>query len=48
MPTIVDKVLRIGEGRILKKLSGIAQQVNALEDSFVALSLIHISEPHET
>ena len=38
MPSILDKVLRIGEGRIVKKLSGIADQVNALEDSFTALS----------
>ena len=34
MPAILDKVLRFGEGRILKKLSAVAKQVNALEDSF--------------
>ena len=34
MPAILEKVLRFGEGRILKKLSAIAKQVNALEDSF--------------
>ncbi len=38
MPAILDKVLRFGEGRILKKLSGIAKQVNALEDSFQEFS----------
>ena len=38
MPAVFEKILRIGEGRILKKLSGIAEQVNALEDSFVSLS----------
>lgn len=38
MTAILEKVLRLGEGRILKKLSGIAAQVNALEDSFTSLS----------
>lgn len=38
MPAILDRVLRFGEGRILKKLSGIAEQVNALEDSFQEFS----------
>jgi preprotein translocase subunit SecA len=38
VPAILDKVLRFGEGRILKKLSGIAKQVNALEDSFQEFS----------
>ena len=38
MAAILEKVLRFGEGRILKKLSGMAKQVNALEDSFEALS----------
>src|SRR5665647_2804154 len=38
VPSILDRVLRIGEGRILKKLANIAHQVNALEDSFSALS----------
>ena len=44
MPAILEKVLRLGEGRILKKLSGIAQQVNTLEDSFVALSDAELRE----
>ncbi|MFI2753026.1 preprotein translocase subunit SecA [Cellulomonas sp. P22] len=44
MPAILDKVLRFGEGRIVKKLSGIAQQVNALEDSFVSLSDAELRE----
>ncbi|KQT95906.1 MULTISPECIES: preprotein translocase subunit SecA [Sanguibacter] len=38
MAAILDKVLRFGEGRIVKKLSGLANQVNALEDSFEALT----------
>ncbi|MBI9116033.1 preprotein translocase subunit SecA [Sanguibacter suaedae] len=38
MVAILEKVLRFGEGRILKKLSGLAKQVNALEESFEALT----------
>jgi len=38
VPSILDRVLRIGEGRIVKRLAGLADQVNALEDSFTALS----------
>ncbi|GMA30650.1 preprotein translocase subunit SecA [Litorihabitans aurantiacus] len=38
MVSILDRVLRMGEGRILKKLHGIAAQVNALEDSFSDLT----------
>jgi preprotein translocase subunit SecA len=41
---ILEKVLRLGEGRILKKLSGIAQQVNALEDAFESLSDAELRE----
>ena len=44
MPAIFEKVLRLGEGRIIKKLSGIAQQVNHLEDSFTALSDAELRE----
>ena len=44
MPSILDRVLRIGEGRILKKLANIAHQVNALEDSFSALSDVELRE----
>jgi preprotein translocase subunit SecA len=36
--TILDKVLRIGEGRILRKLEGYAKSVNELEDAFSELS----------
>ncbi|TGJ97701.1 preprotein translocase subunit SecA, partial [Actinotalea fermentans ATCC 43279 = JCM 9966 = DSM 3133] len=38
MPAILEKVLRFGEGRILKKLSGLAEQVNKLEPSFEDLT----------
>jgi preprotein translocase subunit SecA len=35
---ILEKILRFGEGKILKKLNGIAQQVNALEDHYKAFT----------
>jgi preprotein translocase subunit SecA len=35
---ILDKVLRIGEGRILRKLEAYAEAVNALEDAFTGLT----------
>ncbi|PVU82080.1 preprotein translocase subunit SecA [Cellulomonas sp. WB94] len=44
MPAILEKVLRLGEGRIVKKLSGMANQVNALEDSFHSLSDAELRE----
>ncbi|HUS23040.1 MAG TPA: preprotein translocase subunit SecA [Aeromicrobium sp.] len=34
----MDKILRAGEGKILRQLSAIADQVNALEDEFRAMS----------
>ncbi len=38
MPVLFDKILRAGEGKILRKLHGIVGQVNAIEDDFSALS----------
>ncbi|MGY2874010.1 preprotein translocase subunit SecA [Marmoricola sp. URHA0025 HA25] len=38
MPAIVDKILRIGEGKILRQLDTIAKAVNSIEDDFVAMS----------
>ena len=38
MASILDKLLRAGEGKLLKKLSSIAQEVNALEQNFVELT----------
>ena len=38
MPAILDKLLRIGEGKILRQLEGISKAVNAIEDDFVAMS----------
>ncbi|WP_199907039.1 preprotein translocase subunit SecA [Aeromicrobium chenweiae] len=34
----MDKILRMGEGKVLKQLEAIAKQVNALEDEFRAMS----------
>jgi preprotein translocase subunit SecA len=36
--SLLDKILRAGEGRIVKKLEAIAVQVNALEEDFVDLT----------
>ena len=38
MPAFVDKILRAGEGRILRELSKVVALVNAQEDRFVAMS----------
>ena len=38
MPAIFDKLLRAGEGKILKQLQRIADQVNAAEDDTVAMT----------
>src|SRR6195952_1368244 len=36
--SLIDKVLRIGEGKILRQLEAIAKAVNAIEDDFVTMS----------
>ena len=38
MPAIVDSVLRAGEGRILRKLKRISEQINSIEEDFVKMS----------
>jgi preprotein translocase subunit SecA len=38
VPSILDSILRAGEGKILRQLKRIAQQVNSIEDDFVAMS----------
>ena len=38
MPAILDKLLRIGEGKILRHLEAISRAVNAIEDDFVAMT----------
>ena len=37
MPKFVERLLRAGEGRIVKRLEGIAAQVNAIEADFEKL-----------
>ncbi|UNX55826.1 preprotein translocase subunit SecA [Georgenia sp. TF02-10] len=44
MPTILDKILRAGEGRILKKLTAIADQVDALGEPFGAMTDAELRE----
>ncbi len=38
MPVIIDKLLRLGEGKIVRRLETVAAAVNAIEDDFVAMS----------
>ncbi|WP_188191264.1 preprotein translocase subunit SecA [Nonomuraea sp. SYSU D8015] len=38
MPAILDKILRAGEGKTLRKLKRIADQVNSIEDDFTSMS----------
>ncbi|WP_449329175.1 preprotein translocase subunit SecA [Sphaerisporangium aureirubrum] len=38
MPAILDKILRAGEGKVLRKLKRIAEQVNSIESDFTSLT----------
>ncbi len=38
MPSILDKILRIGEGKILRELEAISKAVAAIEDDFAKMS----------
>jgi preprotein translocase subunit SecA len=44
VPKIVEKLMRVGEGRTLKKLHRMALLVNELEDDFVKLSDAELRE----
>ena len=35
---VLDKILRAGEGKVLRKLEGIVRAVNAIEEDFVHLT----------
>jgi preprotein translocase subunit SecA len=35
---LMDRLLRLGEGKLLKQLGNVAKQVNAIEDDFVAMT----------
>ncbi|MGH3169594.1 MAG: preprotein translocase subunit SecA, partial [Trebonia sp.] len=38
MPAIIDSILRAGEGKILRQLKRIAEQVNSIEEDFTAMT----------
>ncbi len=38
MPKVIDKILRMGEGKILRQLEAVAKQVNSLEDDYTSMS----------
>ena len=38
MPVILDSILRAGEGKMLRHLKRISEQINSVEDDFVAMS----------
>jgi preprotein translocase subunit SecA len=38
VPVIIDKLLRLGEGKILRQLESVAKAVNAIEDDFTKMS----------
>ncbi len=38
MPAFIDKLLRMGEGKILRQLQAVVNAVNAIEDDFVAMT----------
>ncbi len=38
MPAILDKLLRLGEGKILRQLEAVSRAVNAIEDDFVSMT----------
>ncbi len=38
MASLLDKILRLGEGRILRELEHVARDVNAIEERYVAMS----------
>jgi preprotein translocase subunit SecA len=44
VPAIIDSVLRAGEGKLLRKLSRIASQVNSIEEEIAALSDTELRE----
>ncbi len=38
MPKVIDKILRMGEGKILRQLEAVAKQVNSLEEDYAAMT----------
>ncbi|MFC4910443.1 preprotein translocase subunit SecA [Actinomadura gamaensis] len=44
MPVVIDKILRAGEGKTLRKLKKLADQVNSIEEDFVDMSDAELRE----
>ncbi|QFG24022.1 preprotein translocase subunit SecA [Actinomadura sp. WMMB 499] len=44
MPPVIDKILRAGEGRTLRKLKKLADQVNSIEEDFLDMSDAELRE----
>src|SRR5690606_17224487 len=44
VPGILDRVLRIGEGKVLRRLKKLKDQINSIEDDFVDLSDAELRE----
>ncbi|GAA2424030.1 preprotein translocase subunit SecA [Actinomadura vinacea] len=47
MPPVIDKILRAGEGKILRKLKKLADQVNSIEDDYLEMSDAELREQTE-
>ncbi|MDR2348914.1 MAG: preprotein translocase subunit SecA, partial [Bifidobacteriaceae bacterium] len=47
MTSLMDKILRIGEGKVLRKLQGIVEQVNALEPGYQGMTNEELKEETE-
>jgi len=44
VPPVIDKILRAGEGKILRKLKKLADQVNSIEEDFLEMSDAELRE----
>ncbi|TNY35540.1 preprotein translocase subunit SecA [Thermomonospora catenispora] len=44
MPPVIDKILRAGEGKILRKLKKLADHVNSIEEDFLEMSDAELRE----
>jgi preprotein translocase subunit SecA len=47
VPPVIDKILRAGEGKILRKLKKLADQVNSIEDDYLEMSDAELREQTE-
>ncbi|RKS76439.1 protein translocase subunit secA [Actinomadura pelletieri DSM 43383] len=44
MPPVIDKILRAGEGKVLRKLKKLADQVNSIEEDYLEMSDAELRE----